>query len=125
MHATPRTQSGMTGIGWLIVLSLVGFFALLALRLVPAYLEFYKIAAAMESLQKESGLAEAGPGDIRKMLGRRFDVNEIRRLQPEDVKIERQAGKLRISVAYEVREPMLGNVGVVVDFKKQVDLVSR
>ena len=34
-------QRGMTGIGWLTVLGLIAFFSLLALRMIPSYLEYY------------------------------------------------------------------------------------
>ncbi len=42
-------QRGMTGIGWMIVLALIGFFVLLALRMVPAYLDYFKVVSTLEA----------------------------------------------------------------------------
>ena len=46
-------QRGMTAIGWLIVLAMIGFFVLLALRMVPAYLDYYKVVSTLEGLESE------------------------------------------------------------------------
>jgi Tfp pilus assembly protein PilE len=44
-------QKGMTAIGWLIVLALIGFFVLLTLKMLPSYLEYYKIVSTLDSLR--------------------------------------------------------------------------
>ncbi len=51
-----KRQNGMTAIGWLIVLALIGFFVLLTLRMLPSYLEYYKIVSSLDSMEKETGL---------------------------------------------------------------------
>ena len=66
MRALTR-QRGMTGIGWLIVLGLIGFFALLTLKMVPSYLEYYKIVATLDSIAEEKGFNS--PAEIRDLLG--------------------------------------------------------
>lgn len=119
---TLNSQRGMTAIGWLVVLGLIGFFVLLALRMTPSYLESFTIYAAMESLQEEPGMANNTPQDIRKMLGKRFDINDVKSITAKDVDVRNQGNAFLVSVDYEVRMPVLGNVDVVMTFAKEVEV---
>jgi hypothetical protein len=108
----------MTGIGWLIVLGLIGFFVLLALRMVPAYLEYYKVVSTLESMEKESGFES--PREIRKLLERRFDISYVNTITPKDVIIKSAGQNYKVQAKYDAREHLFGNVSVVMSFDKQV-----
>jgi len=115
----------MTAIGWIIVLGLIGFFVLLALRLTPGYLEYFSVASAIESLEKEPEIGSKTTAEIRSMLDKRFSVNDVTSISGRDVKVESQGGRMRISVDYEKRVPVLGNIDAVATFKKEVEVVRR
>lgn len=111
-------QKGMTGIGWLIVLALIGFFVMLALKMVPAYLEYYKVVSTLESLAKESGFES--PREIRDLLERRFDVSYVNTILPKDVIIKSTGQYYSVQAKYDAREHLFGNVSVVMSFDKMV-----
>jgi hypothetical protein len=115
----------MTFLGWLIVLALIGFFALLIMRLGPIYLENYTVKMALESMENEPGLGEKTPSEVRYMFQQRMDMNYITRLTKDAVKIRREGGVTYLEVNYEVREPLLGNVDAVVTFKEKAELSRR
>ncbi len=118
-------QKGMTAIGWLLVLGLIAFFTLITLRLVPAYMEFAKVASVLESLQKESGITRKTRGEIIALISKRFDVNDVYKVDPKLVKIVKDKGVLKVSINYERREHLVGNVDVVTIFDKQVEVVAN
>ena len=122
---TLKSQQGMTAIGWIIVLGLIAFFVLLALRLTPGYLEFATVSASLASLEKEPGITEKTAPEIRSMLSKRFDVNDVKTVDSRDVKIENKGGRLRVWVDYEVRVPVLGNVDAVSKFNKEIEVVRH
>ena len=64
-------QKGVTAIGWLIILGLIGFFVLLVLKMYPSYYEFYTVSSTLETMTKDSGFEN--PAEIRKAAERRFD----------------------------------------------------
>lgn len=113
-------QRGMTAIGWLMVLALIGFFVLLALRMVPAYLEFYKVVSTLNSIEEESGFSS--PREIRKLLERRFEISYVNTITPADVIIKPKGNTYTVTASYEQREHVVGNIYVVMDFEKQVDV---
>ena len=115
-----RQQRGMTAIGWLIVLAIIGFFALLGLRMVPAYLDYYKVVSTLEGLEAESGFSS--PVEIRKLLERRFEISYVDTIQPADVKIKPKGNSYIVTAAYEKSEHIMGNVYVVMDFEKTVEV---
>jgi hypothetical protein len=110
----------MTAIGWLIVLALIGFFVLLALRMVPAYMEYYKVVSTLESLEEETGWTDVSPQAIRRLLERRFDISYVQSITPRQVSIKPLGAYYNVSAKYSAREHLVGNVSVVMEFHKQV-----
>jgi hypothetical protein len=117
MHSLSQ-QKGMTGIGWLIVLALIGFFVLLTLRMVPSYLEYYKVVSTLESLAKETGFET--PTEIRNLLERRFDISYVNTITHKDVLIRAAGQYYSVRAKYDARQHLFGNVSVVMSFDKQV-----
>ncbi len=118
-------QRGMTAIGWLIVLGLIAFFTLITLRLVPLYLEYSKVTSVLESLQNEPGITRKPKSEIYKLIERRFDVNDVRNVDPKVARIEMRNGKLTVTMDYERRTNIAGNVDVIVKFNKSVEVVAN
>ena len=113
-------QKGVTAIGWLIILGLIGFFTLLTLKMAPAYMEYYKVVSSLESLEEESGLQS--PADIRRLLNRRFNISYVETINERDVVIRTAGPFFRVTAKYESREHLFGNVYVVMAFNKQVQV---
>lgn len=120
---TLNRQTGMTAIGWLIVLALIGFFVLITLKMVPAYLEYYKIVSTLESLEEESDLKT--PAAIRRLVERRFEISYVDRITAKDVKIQPAGPNYKVTAQYNASEHLFGNVYVVMKFYKQVRVAAR
>ena len=113
-----KRQNGMTAIGWLIVLGLIGFFVLLTLRMLPSYLEYYKIVSTLESLEQEPGISN--PRDIRTLIDRRFNISYVEVIQPTDVIIKPVGPNFQVIADYESRKHIFANVDVIMSFNKEV-----
>ena len=111
-----RTQRGMTLIGFIIVLALVGFFAYIAMKLVPMYSEYYAVKQALKGLQQEPGIANRDPAKIQDLFFRRLYISYSENVKPEHVKIKRVDNGWQMDVSYEVRKPLLANLDVVGKF---------
>ena len=120
-----RKQGGMTLIGFIIVLALVGFFAYIAMKLVPMYSEYYSVKQALKGLQAEPGIANRDPGKIQDLFFRRLYISYAENVKPEHVKIERVDGGWNMRVDYEVRKPLMANLDVVGKFSADEKLTNR
>jgi len=120
-----KKQRGMTGLGWLTVLFLIGFFAFLALKLIPIYLENYSIKQVVYSLKEEPRITKKTPSEVRKLIMNRFKINSIYAFNKDDLKIKKSGGVMTVTVDYVVNEPMVGNVAILVSFKDEIKLVGN
>ena len=118
----PRRQGGMTLGGMLLLLLAGGFFARIALQLLPVYLEDLKIKEVMESLAGDPTALEQGPPGIRTKLDRKLYVNAVSDVDPKQFKIHRVANGFQVDLNYEVRKPIFGNVDAIVSFHHSVTL---
>ena len=119
-----KRQRGMTLIGFLLVLVIACFFAFIGLKLFPPYQEYFSVKQAMASVQSQPGVSQKSPGEIRSMLESRFFASYVESVRAKDAKIVRKNG-YRISMAYEVRISLLGNIDLVTKFDHTVDLTGR
>ena len=120
-----RTQRGMTLIGFIIVLAVVGIFAYVAMKLVPMYSEYYAVKSALKGLQAEPGIANRDPAKIQDLFFRRLYISYAENVKAENVKIERIDGGWTMSVDYEVRKPLMLNLDVVGKFSTSERLTNR
>ena len=118
-------QRGMTPIGWIFVFLLIAFFTLVALKLVPIYLDSFTIGSVISDMQKEPGIANKAPREVVVMIEKRLDINMVERITADDIFVEKRGDTMIISAEYEIREKMLGNVDVVVSFNKSVEVSAR
>jgi len=122
---TLKTQAGMTGLGWLAVIGLVLFFALLIVKLVPTYIENYSIKTVLHSLEEEPLITQKTPKQVRDLIKKRLKINSVYDMDKKAIKIDKDSGVLRVNITYEVRKPMFGNIDVVMSFSDEVEMVSH
>ena len=120
-----RTQSGMTLIGFVIVLAVVGLFAYIAMKLVPMYSEYYAVKSALKGISAEPGIADQDPGKIQDLFFRRLYISYAEDVKPEHVKIKRVDAGWQMDVNYEVRKPIIANLDVVGKFTATENLTRR
>ena len=104
-------QRGMTVIGMLLLLIVIAFAALIAMKVVPMYIEYYTIKSTIESIRKEPQLAQMSPTDIHNAVQKRFDIGYVERIKARDLKIRNDAesrGRVMELVYEDERELFYG-----------------
>ena len=120
-----RKQSGLSLVGFLVVLAVVGFAAYVGMKLFPMYQEYYSVTSAMKGLANEPGVADMDPAKVQDLFFRRLYINYSENVKPQNVKFERMEGGWKMRVNYEVRRPLVGNLDVVGKFDKTQELTRR
>lgn len=111
-----RDQRGITLIGFIIVMGVAGVFAYIGFKLFPMYQEFYAVKSALRGLASEPDIANTDPARIQQLFLRRLDMSYSQNVRKEHVKIERGDAGWIMTVQYEVRKPVIGNLDVVGKF---------
>ena len=118
-------QQGMTGLGWLTVVALIGFFSLLIIKLAPIYMEHFSVKTVLESLKEEPLITKKSATEIRTMVIRRLKVNGVYDMDKNLIKVKKESGVTTVDITYEVKKNMAGNIDVLVSFSDQVELVAN
>ena len=115
-----RSQKGMGLLGWLILLSVVAFFASVAFKIFPHYMDNMALEKAIMSVETDKALGVTNVHDFRMHIVKSMQVNSIRDLNLDDamdVKIENN--EFRVHLKYEKREPIIQNLDLVARFDKE------
>ncbi len=120
-----NSQRGITLLGFIIVLAVVGLFAYVGMKLFPMYSEYYSVRSAMKGLANEPGIGNTDPRKIQDLFFRRLYISYAENVKPAHVKIERVGNGWKMSVNYEVRKPLIYNLDVVGKFSATEDLTNR
>lgn len=113
-------QKGMTFLGYVIVLGIIGFFAIMAMKLAPLYLEYQSVVKIMNGVAQEATAAST-PASVRSTIQKRLDVNNITRINAKDFAIKRDRGTT-LSIDYEARTQFMGNLWFLLVFEHSVAL---
>ena len=121
-----RLQSGMTFLGILVMVLVVGGWVYVGIRLVPVYLNYMKIAGTLDKVKDEFG---ANPTNnefaIRKGIERHFDIESVDNLTSRDIIIKREGKGFQITAEYEDVAPLVANVSALVEFRRTVEVPAN
>lgn len=118
-HINMRKQRGAVSLGVVIIIAAVVGFMWLSLRLIPHYIDYETMKSVMEDLPGPQ-IHEMDKRAIRDSLEKRFKINNLRSFKVRDVvEIERTSKETIVSIAYEVREPLMFNIDMVLSFEDQ------
>ena len=121
LRSMKSQQRGLSMLGFLFVAMMLIFVAMLAMKLVPAYIEFFSVKKILNTMGQESDLKSKSNADIRNDFIKRANVSYVTVVKPEDLTIDRKNGGLVVSADYVFRSKLVGNVSIVVDFSASSD----
>jgi hypothetical protein len=120
-----KKQRGLTFISWLVILIVAGFIAMVGIKIAPVYLEHFAVRKSVESLKNEPLISRKPLTEIRKMLMRRLDMNNIRYLGKDQIHLTRAGGVTKITIGYEQRKAIVGNISLVMTFEDSIELIAN
>ena len=115
-----RPQQGMTFLGLLCILVLVGFVVYAGIRLAPVYLNYMNIVRTLDAVAADFKGDNPSPEAIRTSLSRHWEVQAITAVEDKDIEITKDDSGVSMHVAYDDSVPYVANVSLSVHFEKTV-----
>ncbi|MYM88966.1 DUF4845 domain-containing protein [Rugamonas sp. FT82W] len=113
MQASLKRQDGISLVGLIVVLAMLGVVGVLALKIVPTYTEYRAIQNAIVT-------AKATGGSVLEMQ-KSFDANAttgyISSITSRDLLIGKENGEVEISFAYEKKIPLVGPASLLLEYQ--------
>lgn len=117
MFRSLKRQQGLGWFGWLFVFGVIAFFAIVAVKVGPIYLNHMTVVKIVKGVADNADYANAPPQEIRKTLERRWAIDYVNFLDHKDVKIKRGPKGRMLSYDYKAEVNLFYNVFVVIKFK--------
>ncbi len=115
-------QGGATLLGMLIIFAIVGVGVYAGIRLVPIYFEYMAVVRAMEQTANEYKGEAVSVNQVRVSLDRRWTVEDIKSISPKEIEIRKVGNGMAMRAFYRAEAPFIGNVSLVADFDKTVEI---
>jgi Domain of unknown function (DUF4845) len=114
-------QSGASFLSWIIIAAMVSALGLMAARLAPAYVDYRTICTLIDALPADK-VHTMTKTEIKEALQKRFLINNIRDLDVNQiVNIEQKREHTVLTLKYEVRQPLIYNISLLVAFDREFD----
>ena len=119
-----KNQSGFGLFGLFTGAFLATFFAVMAVSLLPPYLENFSVKSCLTSLVKDTSILNENEDRIKLALLKRLSVSNVTHVSKDDISIERNRDAITIAVDYNVQAKFIKNVDFLLHFdeRKEVSL---
>jgi hypothetical protein len=118
-------ERGVTFLGWIIILLPVALVLYGGIRLTPKYLEYMKIARALEQVRDELKGDQPDAAMIRNSIEKRFDIEDVTVMTVRDtdkLKVTKDGSGYKVEAVYQDVAPYVSNVSLLVNFDKIVHM---
>ena len=115
-----RKQRGITLMGTIITLGVLGFLGVMAAKLLPAYLEYASVKKIFKTMV-QGGQTKGTVRDIRMSYERHNAIEDVKSVQAADLEITKQGNDAIVSAAWSVKVPLVANVSACIDFEASTE----
>jgi len=121
-----KKQKGLTLISWLAIIAVVLFNAIIAMNIVPVYLNDHSVKTLMESLESDSSVRGATPKKIKQVITKKLRVNNVYSVTKEHITIKKtNKNEYLVTVEYEPRGKLVGSLDYIATFKHEARIPAR
>lgn len=113
-----KKQAGASFLVWMVLIGILGFAAVMGLRLFPIYMESYTVGKILEDVALNSVNKSRNRNQLWSTIEKRLNINSVNNVKREHFSFKREKGKTTISIKYEVRTKLMGNLDGVATFEQ-------
>jgi len=113
-----HSQKGASFFGWLAVIALLIFAMVIAMKLVPIYMDHYALRNIITSVNEDPTIKIRSLRDLNSHIDKGLQINSIRDINPKEaIKVTASGNDVyTVVIKYEQRAPMLNTVDLLVHF---------
>jgi len=119
-----KRQRGLSFIGLIVLVGVLGFAAVIGLKLVPVYLESWKIDGIMNAVISQPEINDQSRQEVIEAMLKRLDIDAVGAVNYSNWKdkltVAKRKNSITINVRYEITTPLIGNLSLLAEFDKSV-----
>ena len=125
MKNSIKNQKGLTMISWVVVVVFLLFQGVIALNVIPVYITDSSVKKIMEKLPNDLTAREATTKELKLLIMKRLNINSIYTVKPANIKIKKSRNEKIVTIEYEPRGKLIGNLEYIVSFKHEASVPTR
>ncbi len=115
-----HSQKGASFFGWLAVIALLVFAMVIAMKLVPIYMDHFALRNIVTSVNEDPSLKIRSMRDLNSHISKGLQINSIRDIDAKEaIKVTASGNDAyTVVIKYEQRAPLLDTVDLLVHFEE-------
>lgn len=117
-------QRGINFLGLIVLVGILGFAAVIGLKLIPIYMDSWKIDGVMKAVISDPAVNSQSRQEIIDALLKRLDIDAVDAVNYTNWKgkitIKKRKNNTTIDIFYRVETPLIGNLSLLAEFDKSV-----
>ncbi len=120
-----KNQQGMTMISWLVVGVFLMFQVVIAMNVIPVYMTDASVKSIMEELPNDNIAQGSSTNELKVIVAKRLRMNSVYTIKPEHIKVKKGRDDNIVTIEYEPRGKLFGNLEYIVSFKHEAKIRTR
>ena len=117
-----KHQRGISFLGLIALVGILGFAAVIGLKLIPIYMDSWKIDGVMEAVISDPDINEQTRKEVIESMLKRLDIDAVDAVNysnyKESMTVTKAKNTTTINIWYRVETPLIGNLYLVAEFDK-------
>ena len=119
-----KRQRGISFLGLIALVGILGFAAVIGLKLIPIYMDAWRLDGVMNAVINEAGINQMSKREVGNAMLKRLDIDAVDavnyRNHKESMTITKRNNSITIDIFYRVETPLIGNLSLIAEFDKSV-----
>ena len=117
-------QRGLSFLGLIALVGMLGFAAVIGLKLIPVYIDSWKIDTIMTAVISQPGVNDQSRQEVIESMLKRLDIDAVDGVNysnyKEHLTVIKRKNNITINVTYDIITPLIGNLSLLAVFEKSV-----
>jgi len=112
-------------ISWMVVGVFLLFQGVMAMNVIPVYITDSSVKQIMAELPDDLKARAASATGLKTLITKRLSMNSVYTIKPEYIKVKKGRGENIVTIEYEPRGKLIGNLEFIVSFKHEAKVITR
>lgn len=121
MSRTSR-QQGIVGLGWLVLIALIGGLVLVGFKLIPLYYDDRIVDKVLKDIANDPDNGRLTGQQLWSLIDFRLTNNSVYSITPQQFTYTRKDGRKTVAINYESRVHLIGNLDLLATFARSAVL---
>ncbi len=114
-------QRGVSLLGWLLLVVLVGVWVYAAFQVIPAYIENAELGSVLSAVKTTAGTASLQT--IQRDIADQLTINSINDVTTNEFKFSIEGDQLTISINHPIEKSFIGNLAFVLHCRHSITVI--